>query len=136
MLQWSRIRGVLALGAILVLAVLASGCAGAARTSSQAAPGQGSTMADQLYKVIKPVPGEQISIAKVDNADTDTHQYLLDRFQSAKDSNPALFVGIQYSSSADGDMYTFQDGSTMLWVPKPSSDGASALLDHVEITRR
>ena len=95
-------------------------------------------MADQLYNVLKPVPGELVSPANPDTAETDTHQYLMDRFQSAKDSNPELFVGIQYSDSPGsqgGWGYTFKDGSTMLWVTQPSPEGISGPLDHVVITR-
>ena len=103
--------------------------------AQQASPGDGTTMADQLYKVLRPVPGELISVPNPDNAETDKHQYLMDRFQAAKESHPALFVGILYPEPRSGWTYTFKDGSTMVWVADSSGGGINGTLDRVVITR-
>ena len=128
----------LSLAAVLLGgALMMFGCGSGAATSQQLAPGSGSSMADQLYNVLTPVPGEGISV-DINQAETDQTQYLVDRLQSAKDTHAELFKGMQYETNVNGTGdygYTFQDGSRMVWVSKPANSGSQRTLDHVEITR-
>jgi hypothetical protein len=120
----------------LGIAVLLGACASSSsRAAALPAPGDGVSIADQLYTDIKPLPGEQIAIGNVRNADRDTHRYLADRLQAAVDANPEWFSHSSEGEPQSGFRLVFQDGSTMTWVPRASTVGPSALLDHVEITR-
>jgi len=115
---------------VLVAALLLFGCSGSSTPTSTA------SMADQLNAVLKPIPGEGIAVDPA-QAETDQTQYLVDRLQAAKDTNPDLFEGIAYETNVNGNGdygYTFRDGSRMVWISKAGSGSTQRVLDRVEIT--
>jgi hypothetical protein len=124
----------LAVAVIVGAALLLGGCAQASNSSTSAG-----SIADQVVALIKPVPGELIS-PPVGDATASPDRYLIFRFDAATKSHPDLFKGVQPAGSSAPSgawLWTFSDGSTMRWVPKPApqADGIGGPLDHVEVTR-
>lgn len=117
---------------VLAIALTAVGCRDYARKTPATDPGEGTTIADSVYRAIEPRIGEQ---ATAPNSDTDPgRDYLIDRFLNACRSNPAWKPRLLLDARERGgpefyDSNMFEDGSILTFIERSVASTSAAQPD-------
>lgn len=80
-------------------------------------PGEGSTMADQVYRLVKPVVGEQVEAPNPDNAPYEP--YLAGRVLQVEEEHPEFGATALYHEDGNQRRWGYADGSVLVLYSSP-----------------
>jgi hypothetical protein len=111
--------GTLTALAIVALAVVLAGCLPRYAVGPlESDPGKGRALADEAYKLVRPVVGEQVDAPNPDNSPIT--KYLGDRMFELEENQPEWDVTrLADADYPDGQLYGFRDGSVLVLLVSP-----------------